>query len=95
LADTAALKQAAERNHQDRMEFTGQATKRGIPFIPTYANFVMMESGRPVRQVIDHFKKNNILVGRPFPPLDTHVRVSLGLPQEMEAFWRAWDAMKA
>jgi len=34
-----------------------------------------------------------VLVGRPFPPYNTHLRVSLGKPWEMERFWNAWEAM--
>jgi hypothetical protein len=53
----------------------------------------MLDTGRPIRQVIEHFKKNNVLVGRRFPPMETYVRVSLGLPDEMKEFWRVWDLM--
>ena len=33
------------------------------------------------------------LIGRPFPPMDTHIRISLGRPEEMRAFWRTWDML--
>ena len=49
----------------------------------------------PIRTVIDHFKKNNIKIGRPFPPMDTFARISLGKPDEMKAFWQVWDKMGA
>ena len=53
----------------------------------------MMHTGRPVREVIAHFRQRNILVGRPFPPMETYLRVSLGRPAEMQAFWQGWDEM--
>jgi histidinol-phosphate/aromatic aminotransferase/cobyric acid decarboxylase-like protein len=43
--------------------------------------------------VIQHFRKNNILIGRQFPPMDTYIRVSLGRPEEMQAFWQTWDLL--
>jgi len=53
----------------------------------------MMNTFHPAEEVIEHFRKNNILIGRRFPPLDTHIRISLGRPEEMRAFWRAWDIL--
>ena len=45
------------------------------------------------RDVIEHFRKHNILIGRHFPPLDTYIRVSLGSPEEMRVFWQTWDLL--
>jgi histidinol-phosphate aminotransferase len=68
-----------------------QAQERRLHVIPSQANFVMMETGRPVKQVIEYFKQRNILIGRPFPPMDAYARVSLSTPADMRAFWKAWD----
>jgi len=43
--------------------------------------------------VIENLKKNHILIGPKYPVLDKYIRVSLGTPTEMQAFWRAWDLM--
>jgi histidinol-phosphate aminotransferase len=93
LDDPAALGAAVARNARDRAEFQRQAGKRKVTLVPSQANFVMVHTGRPVREVIAHFHARNILVGRPFPPMETHLRVSLGRPAEMQAFWQAWDEM--
>jgi histidinol-phosphate aminotransferase len=93
LDDSAAMHAAAQRNARDRAEFVRQAQTRKVSLIPSQANFVMMHTGRPVREVIAYFRQQNILVGRPFPPLETYLRVSLGRPAEMQAFWKAWDQM--
>lgn len=93
LNDDAAMHAAVTRNAKDRDEFMRQAAARGLTPIPSYCNFVMMDSGRPMQQVAEHFKKNGILIGRHFPPMDTFVRISLGKPDEMKAFWRVWDQM--
>ncbi len=94
LEDTAGVAAAVGRNATDRAEFMKQAAARGLKPIPSQTNFVMMDAGRPATTIIQHFKQQNILIGRPFPPMDTFVRVSLGAPDEMRAFWRAWDGMK-
>lgn len=93
LDDSAAMHAAVERNARDRAEFVKQAQARKVALVPSQANFVMMHTGRPVREVIAHFQQQNIRVGRPFPPMETYLRVSLGRPAEMQAFWKAWDQM--
>jgi histidinol-phosphate aminotransferase len=82
---------AAQRNGFDRDEFLRQAAARKLQVIPSWTNFVMINTQRPVRTVIDEFRKNNIRIGRPFPPMDTFARISLGKPDEMKAFWQVWD----
>jgi histidinol-phosphate aminotransferase len=82
-----------QRNTNDRQEFFNQAMARAVKPIDSHANFVMMNTFHPAEEVIEHFRKNNILIGRPFPPLDTHIRISLGRPEEMRAFWRGWDSL--
>jgi len=53
----------------------------------------MMNAFHPTEDVIEHFRRNNILIRRHFPPMDTHIRVSLVRPEEMLAFWQAWDTL--
>ncbi len=83
--------QAVQRNAADRDEFMRQAAARKLEVIPSSTNFVMFNTHLPVRTVIDHFAKSNVKIGRPFPPMDTFARISLGKPEEMKTFWQAWD----
>ena len=93
LDDTDGINDSIQRNANDRQEFFNQAMARALKPIDSHANFVMMNAFHPAEEVIEHFRKNNILIGRPFPPLDTHIRISLGRAEEMRAFWRAWDSL--
>lgn len=95
LDDVDHVKMSMKRNAGDRQEFLQQASARKVPAIDSHANFVMLNAGRPTVEVIEHFKKNGVLVARRFPPLDTCVRVSLGKPPEMAEFWKVWDMMPA
>ena len=72
---------------------TNQAMARMLKPIDSQTNFVMMNTQRPAEKVIGHFAQHNILIGRKFPPMDTHVRISLGKPNEMHEFWRVWDLL--
>lgn len=93
LEDTNALDAPIQRNADGRQEFFNQAMARALKPIDSHANFVMMNTFHPTQNVIQHFSKNNVLIGRPFPPMDTYIRVSLGTPNEMLRFWQVWDAL--
>ncbi len=95
LNDEAGMQAAQQQILADRAEFMRQANNRKLRVIPSYANFLMMETGRPVRTLIAHFNSQNIRVGRPFARMENYLRVSLGRPEEMTAFWRAWDMLPA
>ena len=93
LDDTDGVRDAVRRNADNRQEFFNQAMARALKPIDSHANFVMMNTFHPATDVIQHFRKNNILIGRPFSPMDTYIRVSLGRQEEMLAFWRTWDKL--
>jgi histidinol-phosphate aminotransferase len=93
LEDREATREFAKRNADDRQEFLNHAQGRMIKPIDPHANFVMFDTHDPATDIIEHFRKNNILIGRRFPPMDTYIRVSLGTPNQMLAFWRIWDTL--
>jgi len=93
LNDTESVRDFARRNADDRQEFFNQAQARMIKPINSHTNFFMMDVHQPAEKIIEHFRKNNVLIGRKFPPMDTFIRVSLGQPNEMNEFWRVWDLL--
>ena len=93
LDDTDAINAFIQHNTDDRQEFFNQAMARALKPIDSHANFVMMNTFHPAEEVIEHFRRNNILIGRRFQPMDTYIRISLGRPEEMRAFWRTWDML--
>lgn len=93
LKDADGLAKAKRQTDADRDEFLRQAKQRNLSVIPSAANFTMLDTKRPIRQVIDHFGQNGIQIGRPFPPYETHARISFGTPAEMTKFWQAWDKL--
>jgi Histidinol-phosphate/aromatic aminotransferase and cobyric acid decarboxylase len=93
LEDQDRLADCVRRNVDDRQEFFNQAMARALKSIDSHANFVMMNTLHPAEEVIEHFRTNNILIGRSFPPMNTYIRVSLGRPEEMRTFWQTWDKL--
>ena len=95
LGDTEHVAESVKRNADDRQEFFNQANARMVRGIDSHANFVMLNTGRPAVEVIEHFRKNNIVLPTPIPSFDEHIRVSLGTVEDMCEFWRVWDLQPA
>ncbi len=55
-----------------------------LEFIPSHTNFVMVNLGRPAQPVIDALQARGVLVGRMFPSMPHHMRITLGTAEEMK-----------
>lgn len=86
LADQAAAARVRSRNARIRAAFVRWLQQHGYQPIPSVTNFVMVDIGRPVPPVIDALKQRGFLVGRLFPSMPTHLRVSLGTEEQMKRF---------
>jgi histidinol-phosphate aminotransferase len=90
LKDTATQAQVKRVTLELRKKTTSELQSLGYSVIPSEANFFMVHVRRPVPPVIEEFKKKGVLVGRPFPPLMEHLRVSVGTADEMSRFLTAF-----
>lgn len=84
LPDAAHLERERALNRAAR-EFTRKAFA-GMGFMApeSNTNFIMVPIGRDARAFKNACAKHGILVGRPFPPLTTHVRVSIATMNDMK-----------
>lgn len=82
-------------NGQVRDFLCGELRGMGLRFIPSQTNFVMIDLGQPAPPVIEALKKRRVLVGRPFPSMPSHMRVSLGTGDEMKLFMREFREVMA
>jgi histidinol-phosphate aminotransferase len=69
---------------------TTELEKMGYKCIPSQANFIMFDCKRPVVPLIKAMKEQNIHVGRLFPALPNHMRLTIGKKSEMETFVTAF-----
>ena len=65
---------------------TAELEKMGYNSIPSQANFIMFDVKRPVVPLIQSLKQRNVQVGRLFPALPNHMRLTIGKKSEMETF---------
>ena len=91
LKDTAAQAEVKKKITETRNKTQRELEAHGYPTIPSQGNFFMVSlEGRTVQPVITEFRDKGILVGRPFPPMINHLRVSVGTPEDMNKFVAAF-----
>lgn len=90
LKDTAEQARVKQLNSDIRNKTAAELQSLGYEVIPSQTNFFMVHVGRDVVDVAKDFKKRGVLVGRPFPPMTKHLRVSVGSADEMARFMAAF-----
>jgi histidinol-phosphate aminotransferase len=93
FAVAAALAALSDREHLERERALNREartyTRRlfesaGFSVTPSETNFVLVDLRQNPRAFRDTCRQFGVLVGRPFPPLDTSVRISIGTLDEMQ-----------
>jgi histidinol-phosphate aminotransferase len=92
INDQPYVQKILARVADDRQEFYNQANARMLRSLDSVTNFVMLKTASLGTEVAEQLKENGILVASTYPGFEYYIRVSLGLPQDMKEFWRAWDA---
>jgi histidinol-phosphate aminotransferase len=77
-------------NKEAKTFTTSELDKMGYKSIPSQANFIMFDCKRPVVPIIKAMKDRNVHVGRLFPALPNHMRLTIGKKSEMETFLAAF-----
>ena len=91
LDDSDYVRHSFRRNNDDRQEFYNRTNGRMLGQVDSHTNFVFMNTGLPSSQVIEHFERNNIVLGPVVPQMDKHVRVAISTEENMKEFWRVWN----
>jgi len=85
-----------KRSTNEAKQFTtSELDKMGYKQIPSQANFIMFDCKRPVVPIIEAMKERNVHVGRLFPALPNHMRLTIGKRSEMESFLAAFREVVA
>jgi len=78
-----------------RRELCAWLKERNVKFIEPHANFLMIDCGRNAREFIAKMPPLGVAPGRPFPPLDNLLRVTIGTDPEMakfrDVFWKVYQ----
>ena len=82
-------------NREAKTFVTSELGKMGYEQIPSQANFIMFDCKRPVVPLIQAMKQRKVHVGRLFPALPNHMRLTIGKKTEMESFVNAFKQVIA
>jgi histidinol-phosphate aminotransferase len=95
LDDSDQVSNGQRLNREARVFTIGELERMGYKTIPSQANFIMFDCKRPVVPLIKALKERNVQVGRLFPPVPNHMRVTIGKTAEMESFLAAFKQVMA
>jgi len=95
LKYTAGQAKTRALNKQIRDDTVAKLKTLGYEVLPSEANFFMVGLKREVSDVAPEFQKRDVMVGRPFPPMTQHLRVSVGTQAEMDKFLVAFKEIMA
>jgi histidinol-phosphate aminotransferase len=76
-----------------RGELCDWLQQRNVHYIEPHANFVMIDIGRDVSTFGRQMRSKGVAVGRPFPPLNQMLRVTIGTDTEMTKFREIFSAL--
>jgi len=86
LEDKEFVERNRKLNASARQFVEQQVTKMGLGFIPSQANFLMIDLKRDMGLVVGALRARGVFAGRPFHPLRQHLRVTVGTMEEMKRF---------
>lgn len=92
LADPEHLRRYVALNAQERQRVGSRLLQLGISVVPSQANFLLVDTGRPAKDVYNIMLRKGVIVRPMAPPIESFVRITLGLPAEND---RMLDALHA
>lgn len=89
VRDPSHVEQGRRLNGEVKAQVCAELDKMGLGYIPSAANFMMIDMRREVRPLLASMRRAGVEVGRFFPSLPNHMRVTVGRREEMQAFLAA------
>ena len=86
LKDGSQVTNGWRMNAETKAYVSDRLEKLSYKHIPSQANFMMIDMKRPVQPLISGLRERGVQVGRLFPTLPNHLRVTIGKRYEMETF---------
>jgi histidinol-phosphate aminotransferase len=84
IEDRGRIERERTINRQTRELARGLFASLGYPAAPSAANFFIVDLHRDSQSFRDACRRAGVFVGRPFPPLNSFVRISVGTTDEMQ-----------
>ncbi len=95
LGDADQVTNGQRLNRETKKFVTEELSALSYASIPSQANFIMVNVKREARPIIGALAQRGVQIGRPFPALPNHLRVTIGKRPEMETFLSAFRQVVA
>jgi len=95
LQDTEHVTRGRKLNSEVRKMVYDELDSLGYRYIPSHANFMMIDLRREVRPVISALFSRGVEVGRLFPALPQFLRVTIGTSAQMKSFLTTFKEVMA
>jgi histidinol-phosphate aminotransferase len=89
LKDPQLVADRKRTNQQVRAATFKWLDGNGYSYIPSVANFFLLDTKRPAKEVITAMAQQNVIIGRVWPAMPTYSRITVGTSNEMEQFQAA------
>ena len=90
LKDTDHVPRGRKLNTEVKKSVCAELDTLGYRYIPSHANFMMIDLRRDVRSILGALRNRGVEVGRLFPALSNFMRVTIGTDVQMKAFLTAF-----
>ena len=90
VKDADQVPRGRKLNREVKKSVCAELDTLGYHYIPSHANFMMIDLRREARPVIDALRNRGVEVGRLFPALPAFMRVTIGTSPEMKQFVSAF-----
>ncbi len=84
LSDPEHVAKYVAMNRLERPRVARALEELGLRVAPSQANFVLADFGQPNRVVYDRLLRMGVIIRPMPPPIDTWLRITIGLPEENE-----------
>jgi histidinol-phosphate aminotransferase len=92
LTDPEHVERYLDMNRRERARVSEVLTSLGLQVAPSQANFLLVDFGRPGKEVYEELLREAVIV-RPMPaPIETWLRITIGTPEQNS---RLFEAVKA
>lgn len=95
LKDPEQVARGRKLNNEVKKSVCAELDSLGYRYIPSHANFMMIDLRHDVRPTIAALRNRGVEVGRLFPALPNFLRVTIGTSPEMKMFMSAFREVMA
>ena len=95
LKDSEQVARGRKLNAEVKKSVCAELDSLGYRYVPSHANFMMIDLRREVRPMIAALRTRGVEVGRLFPALPNFMRVTIGTSSEMKQFLTAFKEVMA